>query len=192
MAVRANRTRRFRRSFVTGLFVVVLLVALPSLAAAARPIVNEHLRFTETFPEEICGIPGTSEIRVVDNFKLYADGTFLDTAQFRNVFTATRTGKQVQIFSAGQTRGLDQPIDNGEGTITFVATFKGMPEKLSIFHGPTLLRDAGNVTVRTTFRENADGSVTLVSRDVTGEKGPHPDLDSGFEAFCNVLVPALS
>jgi len=32
----------------------------------------------------------------------------------------------------------------------------------------------------------------LVSRTASGEKGPHPDLDSGFEAFCNVIVPALT
>jgi hypothetical protein len=190
--IRANRTRRFRNWLVAGVFVLGVLIALPAVGTAAGPIVNEHSRFTETFPDEICGIPGTSSITVVDNFKLYADGTARDTSNFRNVFTAARSGKQVQIFSAGQVIGPAEPIDNGDGTITFVATFKGLAEKLSIAHGPTLLRDAGNVTLRTTYRVNPDGSLTFVSRTVASEKGPHPDLDSGFEAFCNVLVPALT
>jgi hypothetical protein len=191
MAISAKR-RHVRLCALVAVLGLGLLVGLPGLGTAAAPILNEHDRFTDTFPGQFCGIPGTSSITVVDNFKLYADGTFRDTALFRNIFTATASGKQVEIFSANQTRGIDEPIDNGDGTVTFVATFKGIPEKLSIFHGPTLLRDAGNVTVATTFRVNPDGSLTLLSRDVSSEKGPHPDLDSGFEAFCDVLVPALT
>ena len=57
---------------------------------------------------------------------------------------------------------------------------------------PTLLRDAGNVTVETTFFVEPDGELTFVSQSVSSEKGPHPDLDSGFEAFCNVIGPALA
>jgi hypothetical protein len=175
---------------LTGM--LALVVALPSIGSAAQPIVNEHSRFTDTFPDEICGIPGTSTIDVVDNFKLYADGTFLDTSRFQGVFTSDATGKQIQIFSAGQVAGLDEPIDNGDGTITFINTFKGLPEKLSIPNGPTLLRDAGTVTFTTTFFVEANGDLTFVSQTISGEHGPHPDLDSDFEAFCDVLVPALT
>lgn len=171
---------------------LALAVALPGSGVAAKPIVNEHSRFTDTFPDEICGIAGTSTIEVVDNFKLYDDGTFLDTARVRQVFTADESGKQVQISSAGQVSGPDEPIDNGDGTITFINTFKGVPEKLSILNGPTLLRDAGNVTIAQTFFVEPNGDLTFVSRTVSDEKGPHPDLDSGFEAFCNVLAPALT
>jgi hypothetical protein len=122
----------------------------------------------------------------------YADGTFLDTSRLRQVFTSDSTGRQVQISAVGQTSGLDEPIDNGDGTITFINTFKGLPEKLSIRNGPTLSRDAGSVTIATTFFVELDGSLTLVSQTASGEKGPHPDLDSGFEAFCSVIVPALT
>jgi hypothetical protein len=174
----------------TGL--MALAIALPGVGVAAQPVVNEHSSFTDTFPDEVCDIPGTSTIEVVDNFKLYADGTFLDTARVRQVFTADSSGKQVQFFSAGQVSGPSDPIDNGDGTITFINTFKGLPEKLSIPNGPTLLRDAGNVTISQTFFVEPNGDLTFVSRTVFSEKGPHPDLDSGFEAFCNVLIPALT
>ena len=192
MAIRAKWRRRFRRSAFVGVLALGLLAALPSLGLAAAPIVNEHTRFSETFPDEICGIPGSSTISVVDNFKVFGDGTFLDTSSFKLVFTAAGTGKQIQISSAGQVSGLAEPIDNGDGTITFVNTFKGLPQKLSIHKGPTLLRDAGNVTIATTFFVNPDGSLTFVSDTVLSQHGPHPDLDSGFEAFCDVLVPALT
>ncbi|HYY64707.1 MAG TPA: hypothetical protein VE688_08840 [Gaiellaceae bacterium] len=175
---------------LTGM--LALAVALPSVGVAAQPIVNEHSTFSDTFPDEICGIPGTSTINAVDNFKLYADGTFLDTSRFNLVFTADASGRQVRIFSAGQVTGLDEPIDNGDGTITFINTFKGLPEKLSIQNGPTLLRDAGTVTIVRTFFVEPNGDLTLVSQTLLGEHGPHPDLDSDFEAFCNVLVPALT
>ena len=48
-------------------------------------------------------------------------------------------------------------------------------------------RCAGYVTFLRTF--DADGD--LVSSEVVLERGPHPDLDSDFEAFCDVMVPAL-
>lgn len=175
---------------VTGL--MALAVALPGVGVAAQPVVNEHSSFTDTFPDEICDIAGSSTIEVVDNFKLYGDGTFMDTSRFRQVFTADSSGKQVQIFTAGQVSGPFDPIDNGDGTITFINTFKGLPEKLSIPNGPTLLRDAGNVTIGQTFFVEPNGDLTFISTTIFDEKGPHPDLDSGFEAFCNVLIPALS
>jgi hypothetical protein len=161
-------------------------------AFAAAPLVNEHNRFTDTFQDELCGISGTSTISVVDNFKLYADGTFRDTGGFRQVFTATESGKSIIISSGGQVTGLDEPIQNPDGTVTFITTYKGLPEKLSIAGGPTLLRDAGVVTITTTLRPLGDDEFEFVSQTISGEHGPHPDLASDFELFCEVLVPALT
>src|SRR5215475_1909769 len=118
-------------------------------AFAAAPVVNQHTNFTDTFRDKVCGIRGTSTVRGVDNFKLYADDTFRDTSRVRQVFTA-HDGKSVVIFAAGQVTGPNDPIQNADGTITFIDTYKGMPEKLSIAHGPTLSRDAGSVTVAQT------------------------------------------
>jgi hypothetical protein len=153
---------------------------------------NEHNRFTETFTEEVCGIPGTTTVSGVDNFKLYADGTFRDTYRVRAVFTADESGKSVVILAAGQATGLDEPIQNPDGTITFITTSKGLPEKISILGGPTLLRDAGVVTVVDTVRQVGEDEFELVSQTFFGEHGPHPDLESGFELFCEVVVPALT
>jgi hypothetical protein len=171
---------------------LALTLAGSSGAFAAAPIVNEHNRFTDTFPDSLCGIEGTSTISVVDNFRLYADGTFRDTSRLRQVFTADESGKSIVISAAGQTTGLGEPIENPDGTITFTNTVKGLAEKLSILGGPTLLRDAGVVTVTTTLRPLGDDEFELVSQTFSGEHGPHPDLESDFELFCEVLVPALT
>lgn len=170
---------------------LALTIGAAGAASAAAPIENQHTRSTETFRDKVCGIRGTSVVNVVDNFKLYADGTFRDTSRVRQVFTA-RNGKSVVIFSAGQVTGLNDPIQNADGTITFINTFKGLTQKLSIAGGPTLARDAGVITVFTTFRELPNGDLEFISQTFSGEHGPHPILESGLEVFCDVLIPALT
>jgi hypothetical protein len=46
-------------------------------------------------------------------------------------------------------------------------------------------------TLATTFRPLPNGDLEFVSQTFYGEHGPHPDLESGFELFCDVLTPAL-
>jgi len=167
---------------------VALTIAASGSASAAAPVVNEHSNFSDTFPDQQCGIDGTSTVKGVDNFKLYADNTFMETFNIRQVFTAEQSGKSVLISAAQQTSGPFDPIQNPDGTMTFIVTYKGLPEKLSIFHGPTLSRAAGVVTLTQTF--SSDGE--LLSTTASGQHGPHPDLASDFELFCNVLIPALT
>ena len=190
-ALAVGRAARVRKLALVLAGALALTIAASGSASAAAPVVNEHSMFTDTFSDEVCGISGTSTVNVVDNFKLYADGTFLDTSRFRQVFTA-ENGKSVVIFSAGQVSGLNDPIENADGTITFITTIKGLPEKLSIAGGPTLSRDAGTVTLADTFLPLPNGDLQFVSETVSGEHGPHPDLDSGFALFCDVLIPALT
>src|SRR5262245_15835184 len=130
---------------------VALTIAASGSASAAAPVVNEHSNFSDTFRDEVCGIQGTSTVNGVDNFKLYADNTFMETLNVRQVFTADQSGKSVLISTAQQTSGPADPTENPDGTMTFIVTFKGLPEKLSIAGGPTLSRDAGVVTLAQTF-----------------------------------------
>jgi hypothetical protein len=171
---------------------LALTIGAAGGASAATPIVNQHTSSTSPpFPDTVCGISGTSTIHLVDNFKLFSDGTFLDTSMFHQVFTA-QNGKAVVIFAAGQVTGPANPIQNADGTITFIRTFKGLPEKLSIAGGPTLSRDAGTATIATTFLPLPNGDLQFVSQTFSGVHGPHPELESGFELFCNVIIPALT
>jgi hypothetical protein len=64
-----------------------------------------------------------------------------------------------------------------------------LPEQLKIKNGPLLSRDAGVVTFTSIFDATTGD---FISQTVSGEKGPHPDLNSDFAVFCNVLIPALT
>jgi len=168
---------------------LALTIAASGGASAAAPVDNIHIMSTITGPDQLCGIDGTSTVTITVNIKAWADGTYHDNSHFREVFTAGN-GKSVEIISAGQV-SAPAPIQNADGTITFINAFKGLQEKLSIAGGPTLSRDAGAVTLADTFLPLPDGSFQFVSETVTVH-GPHPELASGFTLFCDVIIPALT
>ncbi|MFY9579251.1 MAG: hypothetical protein WAQ33_07990 [Gaiellaceae bacterium] len=174
---------------LTGLTAgLAVALALPA-SGAGRWVTNAHFTIHDTFADNTCGIDGTTVMNGVENFRQSADGSFTDIASFKAVFTATASGKSIELQVAQQLTGSDTPVDNGDGTVTFSFTFKGLPEKLKIPNGPILSRDAGIVTFHQTFDATTGA---FISQTLSGEKGPHPDLDSGFAIFCNVLVPALT
>jgi len=170
-----------------------LATASASTAGGAAPVSIEHTGpVTDTFADELCGVSGTTSSRFVGNVKLYPDGTFLSTGNFSEVFTADGTGAQLVNRGVEQVTGPFDPTDNGDGTITQSFTFKGLPVKLSLLNGPTLLRDAGNATVAITFALNPDGSRgDFLSQSVTLQHGPHPSLDDG-SLFCATVIAAVT
>jgi hypothetical protein len=123
-----------------------------------------------------------------------SNDTFFVSGTFRAVFTADN-GKSTTLFAAGPTKSTSPPvIDALAGTITFRTTYVGLPEKLSITLGPTLSRDAGTVTFVDVFEYTGDPDDPVgdfISSDLTRLHGPHPDLLSDFEVFCDVLEPYL-
>ena len=177
-----------RNLLVLLVLATALLVAAGASTATAAPIDS---RFHTTFGDsnaaaEVCGIAGSSLSNGVLNVQSFADGSSWAEIHFTFVFTAAATGKSIVI--SGSDRNGGTSTDNGDGTTTFVSTFKGMPQKLSIVHGRTLSRDAGNVTFIQTF-DNATGD--LLSQVISPNHGPHPSIEDP-NRFCDVLVPALS
>ena len=166
-----------RVALLSVLVAAIVAVVMPGSGVAAKPVFHSHENFSDTFADNVCGIDGTSVVRGVDNFTI------------TQTFTATASGKSIRIHAANQVTGNDEPIDNGDGTVTFVNTFKGLPEQLKIKNGPVLSRDAGVVTLTQNFDATTGD---FISQTVSGEKGPHPDLDSDFAIFCDVLIPALT
>jgi hypothetical protein len=167
--------------------VFALAVVLPAAALAAKPVERFHDNFRDTFSDEVCGIPVDGAVVGVDNFIVYADDSFKDTSSVKTTLTNPENGRSVRISNAGQVTGT-AIIDEEAGTITFMTTFKGLPEKIQTLHGPVLLRDAGVITFVETFDlETGD----LISTDVL-INGPHPEAESDFEAFCEVVTGALT
>jgi hypothetical protein len=178
-----------RYTFLRALLValVVVLAIIPGTALGAKPVEKFHDHFTESFSDVLCGIPVEVELVVTDNFFLYADESFKNTTRVQATVTNPANGNAVVLSSAGLTSGR-ATIDEAAGTITFLVSVKGLPEKIQTAQGPVLLRDAGFVLFEDTFDlETGD----FISSEVVFVKGPHPELDSDFALFCEVITGAL-
>jgi hypothetical protein len=167
-----------------------LLAAIAAPGAAAAGQQHDHFRDIGTFvDDDFCGTG--QEI----------DGAFNVVV---NEFLAPHNGGEEKIVASGKTTLRnpatgDVAINHFAGPVwnTFISgdpdgvhveesTVKGLPEMWKLEHGRRLIRDAGYVVIRSTF----DGD-EIVDQEVLVNKGPHPDLDSDFELFCETLVPAL-
>ena len=180
------------RTVLAGMAVLVVL-GLATFAGSAIAIPEQSVVVEETFPDEVCGIPGTATIRFTEVVK-ETDDTFFATGTFRYQFTATETGKSITVRASGPGPRGTEIIDETAGTITFVDTFVGLAEKISITGGPTLSRDAGTVTFTTTFALDPETGEPIgepLSEEVTFLHGPHPELESDFNLFCEEVVPYL-
>jgi hypothetical protein len=179
-----------RYIFVRALLValVAVLAIIPGTALGAKPIEQFHDHFTESFSDELCGIAVDVELVVTDNFFVYDEESFKDTASVRATFTNPLNGKSIVISNAGQVSGPPPIIDEEAGTITFLTNFKGLPEKIRTANGPVLLLDVGFVQFADTFDLETG---EFISSEVVFVKGPHPDLDSDFALFCEVITGAL-
>jgi hypothetical protein len=175
-----------RSSFLVAL--ITAFAVVPGTVLGEKPIEQFHDHFTESFSDEICGIPVDVDIVVTDNFFLYADDSFKATNSFQGTFTNPVNGKSVVLSNAGQITG-QAIVDEDAGTVTFLTTYKGLPERIQTANGPVLLRDAGIITFADTFDLDTG---EFLGFEVTINKGPHPEADSDFELFCEVIVGALT
>jgi hypothetical protein len=175
---------------------VVALVAtfavLPAGALGAKPEIF-HTHFLDTEQDvDVCGITVDVVAEGVFTDKAFFDKEgnfvrFMSTASAMSTFTA-ENGKSVIVQNAGQFIDEEPLVDEEAGTITFFTTFKGLPEKIQTAHGPVLLRDAGLITFVDTFDLDTG---EFISSDVI-IKGPHPEAESDFTLFCEVITEALT
>ena len=169
------------RCAALGLVALAALLALPGGALAAKPAFHDH--FTETFADNICGVAGTSTV-TVNNVVRFTDTSFKATGSFTLVFVAD-DGRTATLHSAGNTSG--STTENPDGTVTFVTTYKGLPEQIRGVKGVST-RDAGIISFIDTVDFSTDPP-TVVSRVI--QHGPHPEADSGFALFCDAFLEAL-
>jgi hypothetical protein len=146
-------------------------------AGAAQPVVNDHYQFTsDPYSETWCGqVPGTAVDTVVEHFMQDASGNFIDNVRLVSVFTATATGKSI-VSSASSTTKTSGPIDNGNGTISFMTRVTGLVLKFQVPNGPVLkatdgepIRSAGDLIIEDVF-DAATGDYITTNESFTG---PH-------------------
>jgi hypothetical protein len=181
---------RPRRALLFAL--TVLLVAVPARALAGAPEIF-HGTFDDSFEDaSVCGL--TVDIRsqgvFTDRAYFDRDGNFVrfaSTVSGRTTYTAADGDAVVVQFANLYTEGTPT-IDEAAGTITFTSTYKGLPEKMQTSRGAVLLRDAGIIAFANTFDLDTGA---FISSETVLVRGPHPEADSDFAAFCEVLTEAL-
>jgi hypothetical protein len=176
---------------------VVALIAtfalLPAGALGARPEIF-HANFLDVEEDaDVCGITVDIVAEGVFTDKVFFDKEgnlvrFQATSSVNITFTA-ENGKSVINQIAQQYVEAEPIIDEAAGTITFVFSFKGLPELLRAAQGPVLLRDAGLITFADTFDLETG---EFLSSEILVNRGPHPEADSDFTLFCEVVSEALS
>jgi len=178
-----------RLVFAVGVVIAASLAAFGASAIAGNPTVN-HFSDSGTFPDDnFCDtgetVNGTFEVKGTE-WLTPNQADYRNTSQGTQTLTNPKNGSSVILHFAGPFTATIVSFNEDGGT-TELHTFKGLPEQIKTSHGALLLRDAGYVTFLRTF--DADGN--QLTSEVVLEKGPHPDLDSDFEAFCEATVPAL-
>ena len=161
----------------------------PGTAVATASIKPFHSHFTTTFSTDVCGISVDVTLSSTDNFFLNPDGSFKDTYSFMQTFTNPANGKSVTVSGAGQVVGSAATVDQAGNTVSFVFTYKGLPEKIQTPNGPVISRDAGFITFTNTF-DLTTGD--FISQSIDISKGPHPEADAGGALFCQVITEALT
>jgi hypothetical protein len=169
---------------LAGICGLIVALAFPASGAAATAPTPQHFHFTsDPYPANICGIDVLGVDTVNETFFLTASGAIIDALHLTSVFTNPVSGKSITFMSAGVAKS-SAPVDNGDGTSSFVTTINGLSPKISGLNGPPLDGiDTGSITFRITF-DTATGEI--ISFDVVSIKGPRPAVG------CDLITAALT
>jgi hypothetical protein len=167
--------------------------------AAAQPIERSHDHIVDAFEGEVCDIPVMVTVDIIENIlvRLAKSGfpLFQSTGPGTITLTNQATGESVTVRFTGAVKDLTV-VDNGDGTITVRTAVTGIPEEVRLSDGTVAIRDVGRVVFATVLDYNGTPTNVeddeFISETIESISGPHPDLESDFELFCEVVVPALT
>jgi hypothetical protein len=179
------------RRIARGLALAVAATAvMTQLAVAAKPV-HEKFLIDETFPEVLCGVDVTTHVVIRGNVHILPDGTFLETSR-SEVTWMNAEGEWVVNFGAGQTRVTETL--NADGTLTILETHNGIPERLRTSDGTSAAFDRGRITFEIIIDlgdPDDPSDDVLLSFETVFQAGPHPEADSDFALFCEVIEGTL-
>jgi hypothetical protein len=183
-----SRVRRLAAASGAGAVLMLMTLAAAPAALAADQQVN-HFRdvFTDVDPD-FCGTGQQIDIAVdvrVTEWLAPHQADYKATVTGTVTFTNPLTGDTVINHFANAF--WDETISGDpEGIHVHAFTTKGLPELFKTPHGGVLTRDAGYIVFQDTF----DGD-TFISSEIVVNNGPHPQADSDFELFCEIMPEAL-
>jgi hypothetical protein len=179
-----------RLAAATGVGAVLMLMTLAAAPAAhaADPQVNHFRDVGTDVDPDFCGTGQQIDIAfdvLITEWLAPNQADFRNTVSGKVTFTNPLTGDTVINHFAGQF--LDETISGDpEGLHVHEFTNIGLPELFKTPHGGVLTRDAGYIVFQVTF----DGD-EFISSEIVVNNGPHPQADSDFELFCEIMPEAL-
>jgi hypothetical protein len=184
---------RFRAGVQRLAVTTALAVALMAIVGAPGALAagQQHNHFRDVFTDvddDFCGTGVEIDVAgnvVVNEWEAPHRGDFKSTVSGKISLTNPLTG-DIAINHFAVTNVVVNISGDPEGDHVHEVTAKGLPERWKLAHGRVLIRDAGYAVIRETIEDDE-----IVDQEVLINKGPHPDLDSDFELFCETLVPAL-
>jgi hypothetical protein len=194
-----TRARSARLGTLSLLLACGLLLAMVHPAAAAKPIERSHEHIVDTFDDVVCDIPVTITVDIINNIqvRLAESGFPLFKSSGRGTVTITNpaTGQSITNRFAGASRDLSV-VDNGDGTITVRTAVTGVPEEVRLPDGTVAIKDVGRIVLVTVIDYSGTPTDTeddvFISQTIESVSGPHPEAESGFTLFCEVVGPALT
>jgi hypothetical protein len=187
-----RRKMRTKRRIALVVALVAAAAALPAASLAGQPVIPDHETFVDgPNPDTWCGVvDGT--ITVTGKFTVRQDASgFHATSHERGVFTASATGRSLDLFDTGVDMGT--AVDNGDGTTTFTERTAGLAVRFQIPNGPVLkdadgkpILGAGMIDTVVTI-DNATGDIVSFSETFDG---PHP-LHDGVD-ICGPSIAYLT
>lgn len=132
---------RHKRASAIFAAIVAVAATLPAAASAGKPVIFDHESFVDgPNPGSWCGaVDGTEVATGTFTFRQDASGAFHATQQQTSVFTASATGKSLEVSAAGVDMGAG--VDNGDGTVTFTEKTAGLAVTFKVPNG-AILKDA--------------------------------------------------
>jgi hypothetical protein len=179
-----------RRLAVALAAVVALLAAVAAPGALAANPQHDRFHDVDAFADDnFCDTGQTIEIAVdvwvnewsAPNQSVFARNNARGTLTFTNPLTG-----DIVIEHFANTSSDVLVSGDPDGIHVVDTTVKGLPELFKPPHGGVLTRDAGYIVLRQTF----DGD-EFISGEILINKGPHPEAESDFELFCEIMPEAL-
>ena len=160
---------------VTALAAAAFVALAAAASVGAQPVANEHEHFvSDPYDDSWCGIDGTSVSSGVAHYLEDASGRSVETLNVTTLFTATDTGKTIEIRETGARLGSG-PIDNGDGTFSLVFTNVGQSPSFMIPNGPPLVLDVGLVQFLVTFDSASGDFLSFEVAKLAGQRPPGCD-----------------
>ena len=177
-----------RRVLRPLLLTALVLLLSAQVALGAKPI-HEKFVVDETFEDNLCGIEVVTRLQVKGNVLIFED-RIKDVSQIRLTWT-NADGDWLENFIAGPAF-IEEQLDGD--ILTFTFRLAGIQERLRSSAGLTAAFDRGQITFRDVIDlndlENPEDDVFL-SSEIISQAGPHPEADSGFTLFCDVVQDVL-